>query len=612
MVAIRETFERKARKSEGTSDIPVARLCRAIGASHEVMRRYRSERREIVRQMMGSHWSADGAYKPVPLNLLAIYAGIIGRSLIAKEPRVMFSTHDRKAKPVVDTMQSWMNTRIEQIGLAETLQRWVQDALISVGVIKVALCSPAEAALSSFNAPAGQPFADNVSLDDFCYDFGASRFRDAGWMTHRTRVPLVAAKDYYGKKGKRLIPSELSSYNQGTGEERTSNLGRGSQAQADEFEDMTDIWEVWLPRHRKIVCLAGTDSGEPSDEPLEIKPWLGPPCGPFHFLAYQLAPDNAMGKGPILDLVDLHLCVNRLLRKLMAQAERQKTNMAVRGGSLDDTGRLIQSADGEALKYEGDPPAILDWGGPNPGNVQYVEVLRNLFSWGAGNLDVMGGLSPQSKTLGQDQMLNANASLSIADKQDITTRGVSKVLEALGWFWYHHPKQVMKTKWNPPGLPEVSTVRRLHPYNPRSPEFPMLRQSGAMMREVPWEDLDLRVDPHSIRHQSPQQRAQELIGLVKEVVLPMMPLAQQQGIGLDLNRFLATIGKLRDQPDLAEIVTIMEPPQQEGVAPPEAGGMPQSTERTYTRRSMGGADSQGSVQNEASNFFAAEAAAPQE
>src|SRR5207253_10472217 len=46
--------------------------------------------------------------------------------------------------------------------------------------------------------------------------------------------------------------------------------------------------------------------------------------------------------------------------------------------------------------------------------------LKQLFSSQAGNLDIMGGLSPQSKTAHQDAMLNQNSSQSIADMQDAT------------------------------------------------------------------------------------------------------------------------------------------------------------------------------------------------
>lgn len=586
--------------------IDVGRYARALENSQHVLRRMRQERREIVRQMLGAHYSEDGARYTVPLNLLAIYNNIVSRTLIPKEPRAMLATDAREAQPIVKTMESWMNKRIVQIGLAETLQRWLQDALMFMGVLKISLASPADAALTAFSGPAGEPYCEYVDLDDFGFDAGCTSLRNAGFVANRIRVPLDAAQEYYGKKGKKLLrASPVTSFNPGTGEERTSNLGRGTRAAQDECEDMTEIWEMYLPRHHLVICLATDESGQSQTEPLSVKRWIGPKTGPYEYLTFWLPPGNAIGKGPMLDLVDLHMNANHVSRLVMQQAVRQKTNLAISGGQVDEQDRLIQAGDGEAVKYEGEPPTVIEWGGANPQNVAFLQILRDLFSWGSGNLDIMGGLSPQSKTATQDQMLNQNASMTIASMQETTSRGVSAVLNKLGWFFYHHPKQVMRTKYSPPGLPEVSTVRQLHPYNPSNPDFPMLRQQGAMMREVPWEDIDLRCDPYSLRHQTPQQRSQELVAMLKELG-PLLPIAFQQGYSLSMDKLIALLAKYRDQPDLLDIIQINQPPVQEGAAP-EQPGMPQSTERTYTRRSMGGDQSEGSQMNDAMNLFASEA-----
>jgi hypothetical protein len=77
---------------------------------------------------------------------------------------------------------------------------------------------------------------------------------------------------------------------------------------------------------------------------------------------------------------------------------------------------------------------------------------------------------------------------------------------------------------------------------------------------------------------------------------------------LDLNDLLSKLGKLWDIPDLTEVLTVMPPPQpQGGGTGMEAGGMPSSTERHYTRHGTGG-DSQGGRENDFSNMMSAGAA----
>ena len=142
-------FAAPKQKQRGRYKCDVGRLGRAVQTSRMILERYRSERREIVRQFVGAHYSEDGAQKKVPLNLISMYMQIVSRTLISKEPRVMLSSLSKEAGKILSIMEPWCNERIEEIGLAETLQRAVMDAMISVGIVKTALASPGEAALSN-------------------------------------------------------------------------------------------------------------------------------------------------------------------------------------------------------------------------------------------------------------------------------------------------------------------------------------------------------------------------------------------------------------------------------------------------------------------------------
>jgi len=598
------------RPKEKQLPVKLDALIASIEASRQMLRPYVEQRRDTIRQIGGPRWSGDKKQPAVPLNVLSAYQQIISRSLIAKEPRVMLSSFAPKAGPVVSTMQDWLNKRIVKIQLAETLQRWVSDALVSVGILKVALAGPTDAAAAYRNAPAGLPFVDVVDLDDFAFDPGTTSLRDAGYLAHRVRVPMAAAKAQYPKSAKFLEASAIAMYDGSTGEELTRNLGRQALTDRQEFEDMTDLWEIYLSRHRMVVVLACDESGLPTSEILEAKPWLGPDCGPYEFLSFALLPGNPMPKAPIMDLMDLHLDINAVLGKLCDQARRQKKNLPISGGAVDSAGRLEQAEDGEMFQFEGEVPVEISWGGPDAGNVQFLEILRALFDWQSGNLSIQGGLSPQSKTASQDKMLNENASASVLDKQDTVIRAVSKVITKLGWFYYHHPDLVMETKFELPGLPNIGIVRSLHPNNPSAPNHQQLQAAGANMRSIPWEELDLSVDPYSLRHQTPEQKTQELTDLVTKVVIPMLGLPQvmAQGVSVDMGALVEKLARLRNQPDLKEIVTIQSAIPQGGAGPQEGPGMPAETERTYTRRSMGGDSSQGSKMNAAENFFSEQSA----
>ncbi len=556
--------------------------------SRLALQRFRENRRDMVRQYVGRHWSEEGTTQPVPVNLLALYTQIVGRALVAKDPRLMLSTFDRSLKADVSAMQAWANKEVERMYLADTLRRVVVDALFSVGVCKVGLATPGDAAVRGWGLGGGQPYAERVDLDDFVFDTNARSFDEVAYIGHRYRIPLDAAKSWLGKKAKSLQASDLREYNE-QGDERIIQLGRGSQGDNEDFEDMVDLWEVYLPRHRLVLHLqddyvSGAEPGRDATELLR-QPWVGPYCGPYHVLGFGVVSGNAMPKAPIQDLLDLHLAANRAYRKVMRTVDRVKEITAIRGGAAEDGSRIMNADDGDMVKVD-DPQSVnqLIFGGQTLQTVlAAATVFKDVFDFMGGNLSILGGLSPQSKTATQDKMLNENSGRTIADLQESSTKFVSKVGEALCWYWWHDPYKVQRSTYATPGMPTLTTVRQVTPQK---------RQRGR------FDDLGIKVDPYSLRQQTPESRLAALNQVVQQIVIPMAPLLQSQGIMFDANAYLKKVAEYLDAPDLAEVLTVQEPPAQD-TAPGggEGAGMPPNTNRTYTRENVPARTPKGDSQN---------------
>lgn len=580
-------------------DFDIGRLCAAMQRARLVLRTPRQHRFDMVRQYVGRYWSEEGSITSVPCNLLSAYVGIVGRKLIAHNPRFMLSTWNRQARPVVSAMEAWINKQVEKIKLQNTLQRIVVDALFSVGICKVALATPADAALSGWGVAAGQPVAERVDLDDFVFDVHAKDFSEAGYIGHRFRAPLSVIRNskIYSKDRKELQPEWDRIYNM-EGDERIGILGRTTLGgDEEEYEDFVDLWEVYLPRHKVVLTLRDdnlTGAAGGADGPdrnygkaLRIQKWLGPESGPYHFLGFGVVPGNPMPKAPLQDLFDLHKSINAILRKLLRQAERQKQVTFVQGGATEDGARVLEANDGDIIRID-NPEKIQqrEIGGPNQQNYMLFESMKQLFSWLSGNLDVMGGLSPQGDTATQENLLNANSSGTISEMQQRTVDFSSSVGNALCWYWHHHPQQIMRSEYHAQGMPEVSVVRNVHP--PGRGLGPLGRK--RMARDHKFEDMDIRTDPYSMQHTTPEKRLQMLNQIVQQTYLPMAQIFQQQGISLDLNAYLQKVGKYMDDPDIQDILTVQEPPQEQPAGgPSDQSGPPKPAEttRNYVRRSMG-------------------------
>lgn len=576
-------------------DVDVDALCRAVNSASYTLRAFRENRNGDVRDYAGSNYSENSRETKIQyVNMLASYVSIVGRQLIANQPRFMLTTFNEKAKPQVSKMQSWANAEVERMDLALSLQRVVVDALFSIGITKVALSDPGHSATKGWTVPSGTAFADVVDLDDFVYDVHARTFHDASFIGHRYRMPLAVAKEmreFNKTRRQDLEASQDPRYTQ-QGDERTDSLIRAYTGDSKEFEDMVDLWEIYLPRHNQIVTISldQTTGASSFEDPLRVQRWIGPDTGPYHILGFGVVPNNAMPKAPIQDLRDMNDLLNNMWRKLARQIRRMKTITAVRGSADTDGKRTIDASDGEMIRLD-DPESIREvvMGGANPLLFGTAQQVKDVLSWMAGNLDLAGGLSPQSKTATQDKLLNENAGAIMSAMQNQVTRHVQSAGKALCWFWWHDPYRVMRDEFSPPGLPPGMSISRT--LTPRD------------RIQVPWDDVECVVDPYSLPYQSPAQRLQLLNSVVTQVT-PMMPLLQQQGMMFDVYYYLKKVAEYANCPDILQMFTVSTPPPTDQSSPPgqdAMGGMAPETTRNYVRRSLG-SDTANNRANDSSNL----------
>lgn len=579
-------------RKKPSREIDVKRLAAAVAASRRGLRFARQMRRDMVAAAAGPNWAEDAGSFRRPVNLLWSYQQIMARSLVPKSPRVLMSTFDRAMKATVGKMQAWANPEIEAMNLAAHLRRWVIDALYSFGVFKVAIGTPADAAIAGWTRKAGDVSAGVVDLDDWVGDQYARCFEEMSFEGHRIRVPIDAVKDssYYGKARNKLEPQDFDEYNE-PGDERVRMLGVGHErGERDEFLDYVELWEVYCPWQKTVVTLACDQTGLPVEdgEPLREQEWVGIDTGPYHHIGFGLAPGNLLPVAPMQNLFDLDDAVNVLYRKLIEQARRQKTVLPTRGADEEDVQRLASGVeDGFAFRCD-NPDSIkeVSVGGPHQPNAMFGEQLRMLFDDLAGGLRILSGAGPQSKTATQDKLLNQNASAGVADMQETSVVGISNVLKAMGWLWWHHPRLEMVSEEPLPNYREMSVVRNAKPEE---------RQRGR------WRDVDLRVDPYSLRFQSPAERLAGMVDLVTKVYMPMAQVAQSQGVNLDLHYLFKKFAEYQDQPDLQELLTVEEPPAP-GEGPDGGSGSAAKaglapTERRYVRENVPMRTDRGDLQN---------------
>ncbi len=62
-----------------------------------------------------------------------------------------------------------------------------------------------------------------------------------------------------------------------------------------------------------------------------------------------------------------------------------------------------------------------------------------------------------------------------------------------------------------------------------------------------------------MQHESPGEKLQSIMNILQSVILPMMPMFQQQGIGLNIESLMKLIAKYGHIDELNDILTFMDP-----------------------------------------------------
>jgi hypothetical protein len=549
-----------------------SKLKDAVLKSRQSQESYRKHRRNRIVEYVGKTYFDDGARHTVPLNLLELLVTTYAANLVSSCPQVICSTSHRELAPTAYKFELALNHLIRhEIDLEGTLRAWVHDALFGMGILKVGVCAGYQVEIDGFTHDVGQPYCQQVSLDDWVHDQAASRWDKIQYCGNMYRVPLEKLdKELYDLTA--VKASDHMPHNE-SGDSRTDTISRGTDTKAaeDQLYPEVALWDLWLPLDGLIVTVQADSSVTDSiigEKPLRVVEWDGPECGPYHLLGYHDVPDQICPLPPTAVLEELHRIVNVLYRKLGRQAERQKKHSTFRGSSEPDAQRLNELNDGEWARMD-DPTGVseISVGGIDQSNYAFAIDAINRFSYMGGNIDSLAGLSPQAETAKQDQMLRESASVRMSEMQNRTMGATRKVIEAIGWHLFYDP------------FIEIPIVKRV--------EGTPLQLEGVFTpedREGDYLAYNFEIEPYSMKYQGPAEKLNALNGMVQQIIIPLMPMMEQRGMTFDIEGYLRKAAKYSNINDLEELVIFAESNvMQDGPTGQPPSKMPANTSRTYNR-----------------------------
>ncbi len=554
------------------------RLRDAMTHSREKLRPFRENRLDAIRQYVGSHYGDNGAYEDVPVNFLELAVSIYTQQLVGAAPRAYVATNVEELRNGAAELKIALDYSIEKMRLEETLWRVVMDALFFQGIVKIGMAESSPGELQGWWGGVGEPFTLWVDPDDWVQDMNAKTWESMGYCGNRYRMPLDEAREfdgYHPARRKRLRRTVKQATTE-QGDELADTITGGMDVERDEYEDEVELWELWLPRERLVVTV---DAENEEAKPLRVVEWKGPPQGPFLPLGFDVVPSNALPLPPVAIWKDMHDLANALYLKLGRQALNQKTILPFRGGSEEDAQRIRDSRDGDILRVDGETPKEVSYGGPSQINLAFFLGLNELFNRHAGNLDTMGGLGSAADTLGQEEMLSANASQRLVFMRRKLTHFVDRILTGIAHYLYEDPFV----------------------------ELPLSRPIGnsGLSIPIPWTAqsregkpglFQIAIEPYSMVYRQPEGQVKQLMEAWNGVVMPAAQLLPPQNLVAATEKLLHMIADKANLPELSELIPhLMVPPEQLAQQQQQQGGAgkPATTTRNYVRKNVpGGSRSQ--------------------
>jgi len=483
--------------------------------NYERMAKLRINSAEMRRQYAGHLVVEDGASdrQPVIINKLQDAIRIWIQNMATGEPRVSIDTVYPDLRSFAFQFELAVNRHLTEIDLGSVFMRATLDALFSVGVFKTGLGVGAPEVFEADGEliDPGRPFSDTVFLDDLVIDMSAKSPDKVDMIGDRYLRPRKWVEEMMKKSrnGEPVVTNDDRMQSQMQPE--SAMAGTQESDERAHVYDQVWVWDMYLPKENLMVTIA-----DEATEPIAVWDWDGPEGGPYDVFGWFYSPGYPLPIPPAANLFELHNFTNELMRKVGRQANRQKNVLVAEQGAEKAAGIIRNENDGGiAIVPRGSLQQMKDmkYGGADPIMSQMLIWTMNTFDTEGGNLQALGGLGPSAETFRGDKLIHENASALIRFLQMGLMRVAKSVLRKHAWWVWTEDIREYKGWTKVPGEHDI----------PISWSFTPEEREGDFL------DYNFTLDPHSLVDRTPQEKAQGVMEIWHNMVLPNAEMLMQSG-----------------------------------------------------------------------------------
>jgi len=469
-------------------------------------------KRHKLLKALASGFYDEGYTRNHTLNLIDRGVSTLVPYLVEGNPKVLVETKIPRLRPFSFTTQLAMNYFIEKMKLAQNvLIPAALNSMFGMAVVRTSLEWSRNVTLKDETYRIGTPKAILIDDSNYIGDPAAKRIEDFQLEGDIYQLPTEYAKEFFGAKYADYIKSDYElKWDISPRDISASRADRKlySLREYTTFIDLylydEDVVVTIMPEGRKAVILK-TVENEFNDSP-------------YDKLFYKNFPEQPYPIPPAWNWNDIDTTINILVDKMKEQAEAQKKILMYEGLAEKDAERIRTAANNSVIRVDNiQAVKAEEFGGVSPENYQYVSYIENQFTKQGGTPDVLAGRGAQAPTLGQEQMVYANASRIVNNMVTCFKDFTTSIVKKLAWgFWTDPTVYVPLVK----EIPGVATI---------PVEFANAEEVGDFY------DFAFDIIPYSTQRGNPEQKFQKMMMFLTQWILPTMQLSAAQGSSLDIN-----------------------------------------------------------------------------
>jgi hypothetical protein len=526
--------------------------------AHQGVRRlsnFRNARIMFLRNYVGQYYDQDrGEVGGEALNLIFNAIRSLLPNIVMSYPEHNVRSRYVAYKDYAELLSLALSQHDQETRIADVYRRAITDAIFTLGILKtgIAESDTVYAIDSDDQVDTGQVYTEAVDFDNFVVDPYARDhlFRDAAMMGDRICVPrqTLLESGLYDNALIERLPS--AGKNAGGNNKEASSLSmKQLQPSSENLQDEVEIIELWLPDAEAVVTIPGDESVKFKDY-LRADDYYGPDEGPYTLLALTPpVPGNPLPVPAVGVWNDLHTLSNRMAKKVIDQAERQKDVVGYRRAAADDAQEALDAGDGDAIAMD-DPEGISvhSFGGQKNSNEQHLGQLMGWFNMMAANPQYTSGQSSSADSATEARILSNNANVGLEDMKGLVYDMSAREARKRAWYFHTDP------------LIDVPLIRREHvpPQYELTDSGPMMMEPGRIedrqvrltpeARQGDFLDFHFDIEPESMGRKDQATRFQEFMDFATKIMPATMSAAQTAqalGIPFSAKQFLIKAAKER-------------------------------------------------------------------